>query len=228
MELGSIFLFLALLVLVALFVSRPLFGGDRAEKAPKPASDDYAQPDRLRSTLLAERDRILGALQELDFDFTLGKIPEDDYPSQRKILLRQGADVLRQLDAMTSDARVEDAEARLEAAIAARRADLASSHEGHQPGLWPDQRPVMANGRKPVAASEPDDDLEIMLANRRRVRQEKAGGFCPKCGGAVQKSDRFCPKCGANLSGAKISAAKVGGEKTSDAKINGAKTHKTL
>ncbi len=101
----------------------------------------------------------------------------------------------------------------------------------------------MANGRKPVAASEPDDDLEIMLANRRRVRQEKAGGFCPKCGGAVQKSDRFCPKCGAkisganisgakingaNIRGAKISEAKVGGEKTSDAKINGAKTHKTL
>jgi predicted amidophosphoribosyltransferase len=39
-----------------------------------------------------------------------------------------------------------------------------------------------------------------LLADRRRVRQEKAVGFCPQCGGPVQKSDRFCPKCGAKTS----------------------------
>jgi predicted amidophosphoribosyltransferase len=29
--------------------------------------------------------------------------------------------------------------------------------------------------------------------------QEKAGGFCPKCGRPIHVSDRFCPRCGATL-----------------------------
>ena len=32
---------------------------------------------------MAERDRVINSLQELDFDFKLGKIPEEDYPVQR-------------------------------------------------------------------------------------------------------------------------------------------------
>ena len=64
---------------------------------------------------------------------------------------------------------------RLEAAVAARRADA---------------RLRPAGG---------DDDLEQLIAARRRERQEKAVGFCPRCGAALQKSDRFCAKCGAVL-----------------------------
>ncbi len=185
MDLGSIFLLLALLILVGLFVSRPLVERRRAEANAEP-------DDRQRSALLAERDRVLIALQELDFDFALGKIPEQDYPLQRETLVHQGADVLRQLDAMQPESSEDDAEARLEAAIAARRADAAASQKAGQ-------RPVPGNGRKQVAVASPDDDLEVLLANRRRVRQEKAGGFCPQCGGALQKSDRFCPKCGTKI-----------------------------
>jgi hypothetical protein len=48
----------------------------------------------------------------------------------------------------------------------------------------------------PAAVAAPDEDLEVLLANRRRVRQDESAGFCPKCGSAVQKADKFCPKCG--------------------------------
>jgi predicted amidophosphoribosyltransferase len=41
-----------------------------------------------------------------------------------------------------------------------------------------------------------DDLVEQKIANRRRERNEKSAGFCPNCGGPLQKSDRFCPKCG--------------------------------
>jgi predicted amidophosphoribosyltransferase len=54
-------------------------------------------------------------------------------------------------------------------------------------------------GGNGAGSGAPDDELETLLANRRRVRSEKSGGFCPQCGGAVQKSDRFCPKCGGRL-----------------------------
>jgi hypothetical protein len=183
MDIGSIFLILALLVMVGLFISRPLF--ERKETA---TDVQFKQQEHQRSALLAERDRLLNALQELDFDYALGKIPEEDYPQQRAILMQRGADTLRQLDAVQPEGKVEDAEARLEAAIAAHRADAGRSA-------------VLPNGRKqiPAAVAVPDDDLEIMLANRRRVRQEKATGFCPQCGGPVHKSDRFCPKCGAKI-----------------------------
>jgi len=183
MDIGSILLILALLVMVGLFISRPFF-----ERKEPTAVVQLKQEEHQRSALLAERDRLLIALQELDFDYTLGKIPEEDYPQQRAILIQKGVDTLRQLDALQPEGKVEDADARLEAAIAANRADAA--------------RPaVLPNGRKqvPAAIAVPDDDLEIVLANRRRIRQEKATGFCPQCGGPVQKSDRFCPKCGARI-----------------------------
>ena len=197
MDLGSVFLILALLVLVGLYIARPLFDRSASSHSPVPQSEDKAQTDSQdheHSMFLAERDQVLNALQELDFDNILGKIPAEDYPQQRAVLLQRGAEVLRKLDALQSQVEkpAEDIEERIEAAIAARRADLQSAQAAAG-------RPTgNGHGRGVSAAiASPDDELEVMLANRRRVRGEKAAGFCPKCGRAVQKSDRFCPKCGA-------------------------------
>ena len=180
MDIGSIFLVLALLILVIIFVSRPLFNRNRLITADSEEEHEF-------SHLMAERDRILNALQELDFDHALGKIPDDDYPSQRAILLQRGAGVLRSLDEFQAQDSDQDLEERIEAAIAARRADAAARKETLS-------EPVMV-----MAGASADDELELMLSNRRRARQEKAAGFCPQCGGPVQKSDRFCPKCGNSL-----------------------------
>lgn len=160
------------------------------------------------SALMAERDRLINALQELDFDYALGKIPEEDYPAQRAVLLQQGAEVLRELDRLTGEIVTgapgqaagsaqtgDDAEDRLEAVVAARRADARKA-----------ARPVPAAAAaggdsfasRPLRAAG-DDNIEQILAARRRERQERSGGFCSQCGGAVQKSDRFCPKCGSTL-----------------------------
>jgi hypothetical protein len=180
MDIGSIFLILALLLLVIIFVSRPLFDRNRQITAD-------GEEEHQLSHLLAERDRMLNALQELDFDYALGKIPDDDYPSQRAILLQRGAQVLRSLDEIQAQESDQDLEERIETAIAARRADAAAHNEMIS-------EPVLA-----VAGASPDDELELMLSNRRRARQEKSAGFCSQCGGPVQKSDRFCPKCGNSL-----------------------------
>jgi hypothetical protein len=178
MDIGSIFLTLGLLILVGLFIGRPLF--DKRRAAAQRAGHQ-------QSSLLAEQDRILNTLQELDFDYALGKIPQAEYQIQRNILLQQGAQLLRELDAYRPAETSEDAEARLEAAIAARRAETLRAAPGSNGG-----------GSKPTLA-HPDDELEVIIANRRRERSEKAAGFCPQCGKPVQKSDRFCPKCGATI-----------------------------
>lgn len=184
MDIGSLFLILGLLVLVILYIIRPLL-----EKR----SVMVSQEEHELSALMAERDRIINALQELDFDYAMGKIPEADYPPQRALLVQKGVEILRHLDALQPETSAMDVEGRIEAAIAARRADTARS-------------PVAAGGngsavrlRAVAIGGEQDDEMEALIANRRRQRQEKAAGFCPQCGSPVQKSDRFCPKCGTKL-----------------------------
>lgn len=80
MDLGSVMLILALALGVGIFVSLPLARRDANEKlvADRKKLDST---DHVRSSLLAERDRLITALQELEFDQALGKIPEEDYPS---------------------------------------------------------------------------------------------------------------------------------------------------
>jgi hypothetical protein len=132
MDLAAILLLLALLVGVGLFLAAPLMRGTRTA-----AFDDSAET----SSLLAERDRVISALQELDFDFALGKIPEAEYPEQRTGLLERGAEILRRLDALSPAPRrtgtASEASRRIEAAaagpVAEGSADLPAKSAGFCP-----------------------------------------------------------------------------------------------
>ena len=169
MELAAIFFSLAVLLLVGIYLYAP-FMERRARRV--------TEEEHELSALMAERDRVINSLQELDFDFKLGKIPEDDYPVQRSTLLQKGADILRKIDTLAPQATsAQDTEVRLERAIAARRADASLAK---------------------VEVS--DDDIESMISSRRRSRTNKSAGFCPKCGKPVMVTDRFCPSCGKSLS----------------------------
>ena len=174
MEIGSFFLLLALLIPVSLFIARPLLDKEAAAITP----EEDLQEHEL-SALLAERDRVLTALEELDFDNALGKIPEGNYQPTRERLLQQGAEVLRKIDAIDPDQTETDIEQRIEAAIAERRIAATEGNEH--------------------LVVDADDEVELQLAARRRTREGKSAGFCPKCGRPVQESDRFCPKCGNTL-----------------------------
>lgn len=180
MDIGSIFLFLAIIVPVGLFISKPFF-----ESSRKSIPEGMQQVDHTRSSLLAERDRILSALSELDFDNSLGKIPAEDYQFQRVQLLERGADVLRKLDEIdnSSGSEIED--------------PVEFNSGVPFTTTIPGGRPADSNSRKPLRS--PDDELEALLAARRRQRQDKAAGFCHNCGGALRKSDKYCPKCGADI-----------------------------
>ncbi len=121
MDFGSLLLIIALLVFVVVYITRPLNAGHASL---------VSQREHHHSELLAERDRLMDALLELDFDHDLGKIPADIYSSQRADLVQRGADVLRQLDEFsrpTAGAEVDSQPASpaqddpLEAMIAARR-----------------------------------------------------------------------------------------------------------
>jgi hypothetical protein len=167
MDLGAILLLVIILVLVGIFLAAPLMRGT----TPRMAQDSPAE-----SALMAERDRIINSLQELDFDFRLGKIPEDVYPGQRTSLLQRGAEILQQLDELApstsaaGEGRADQGE-RIEHAVAGRDA----------------------------AQELGDDKIESMLAARRSARRAKSAGFCPRCGKPVLTSDWFCSNCGKSL-----------------------------
>jgi hypothetical protein len=181
MEIGAIFLLLAVVILAGLFVARPFLENRRVTVV--------SSAEHELSALLAERDRLITALQELDFDHTLGKIPSGDYPAMRADLMQRAAEVLRKLDAFQPQkSAASDAESRIEAVIAARRADAAVGKLA----------PAEAAGLVPVLA-DGDDNLEALVASRKAGRKEKSGGFCPKCGKPVLRSDRFCPHCGKSI-----------------------------
>lgn len=173
MELGAFFLTLAVALAVGMYVSQPFL----QRRGRRLTAEEHEV-----SALMAERDRVVNALQELDFDFNLNKIPAEDYPVQRAELLKKGAEILKQLDALLPSpngrgAGGEGAADRIESAVAARRADLA----------------------RPQTVVRDDDDVEALIAARRKARREKSGGFCPRCGKPVLASDRFCPHCGKSI-----------------------------
>jgi len=168
MQIAAILLTLGVIILVGLYLYAPFL----ERKSRRITLEEHEL-----SSLLAERDRTINSLQELDFDFKLGKIPEGEYPAQRAELLQKGADILRQIDSFSSQAdSAQDTEARLEKAIAARRADGSS-----------------------FGTEVTDDDIESMIIDRKRSRKEKSSGFCPNCGKPIMASDKFCPSCGNNL-----------------------------
>src|SRR5512141_1196665 len=143
MQIAAIFFTLAIFILVAMYLYAP-FMERRARRV--------TEEEHELSTLLAERDRVINSLQELDFDFKLGKIPAGDYPTQRAGLLQKGADILRKIDSFSPiPASTQDEEARLEKAIAARRADAAA---------------------KPTADVS-DEDVEVLISSRRQSRKVK-------------------------------------------------------
>jgi rubrerythrin len=169
MDISAIIFILAVLLLVGIYLSEPFTRKARRSSTTREEHDI--------SSFMAERDRMVNALQELDFDYKLGKIPAEDYPALRTEMLNKGADILRKLDDLQYAATDTNAEDRLEKAIAARRADAAVA----------------------VKSEVTDDDIESMLATRRKQRKEKSAGFCPRCGQPVLINDRFCPSCGKSL-----------------------------
>ena len=91
MPIGTLLLGLALLVVVGFIIVLPMF--DRRKPAIQPPSQ--------RDALEAERQDIVRTIRELDFDHRTHKINDDDYKRLREAQVQRGAQVLRELSALT-------------------------------------------------------------------------------------------------------------------------------
>lgn len=158
MDIGSIFILLAILLMVAIFLSQPFL--DKETTVTK-AESEY-------SHLLAERERLLDRIQELDFDYDLDKVSEKDYQRARKSLVRNAASILHKIDVIEEEKGIDKTS--------------------------PSEDALRRSPRKTEV-----DDIETLIASRRRELGEKKRSFCPHCGHAVTDSDQFCVHCGEKL-----------------------------
>ncbi len=170
MDLGFILLAVALIGLVIFVVAQPFFERVRA------SSRDNAVAEQLG----AQRDSILTAVRDLDFDHVTGKIADEDYAAQRVLLMARGADVLKQLD----DAGVVDEAQTIEQAIAARR------RKARQPAEAPTANATQAQSCPDCGTAYHAGDRFCSGCGRALTRT------CGQCGSPVSTSDRFCGKCG--------------------------------
>jgi hypothetical protein len=83
----------ALAALCVVLVAAPFL------REPAPADDRVAEPlEPERVALAEERDRVLAALKELEFDHRTGKLTDDDYRRLVGGYRRRAATALRALD----------------------------------------------------------------------------------------------------------------------------------
>lgn len=162
-------LLLTALIILMVFIISRPFYSNSA--AGQISRDNLEDPaDNTLSELMGEKERLLTALRDLDSDYDLEKVPEEAYNQQRGFLMQAAARNLKAID-------------ELEHAVSS---DLP---EVSEPGEYVDH----------PAASTEHDEIEDLIMERRRKRNEKSAGFCPRCGKALQKSDQFCPACGARV-----------------------------
>ena len=194
MLVGALFLTLAVAVAATMYIILPLWenrGSD--ELVPR---KEVLQSEYRRSTLMADRDRLLSALLELDADYELNKIPAGEYAPLREKLVHEAALTLRNLDeinlsgrrpsAIGTDANPDD-QTDLEELIELRKREQSEKRavQEETPNL-PDQTTL------PDQNSLPD---QIALSDQITAYQ----AYCTHCGNPLMAGDRYCPACGSKI-----------------------------
>ncbi len=154
MEIGAILIVAAILIFVIGFIIKPLM-----EDMSKLQAES---PDKV-SHLLAERDRLMTAILELDFDNELGKVPEDVFKVHREDLSSRTVAVMKEL---------EEAEGKVESLI----------EEDKQTERVPvDEIEKMIKSRR--AAKEKSSGTKFCSECGSKI--QKGDNFCMSCGKAL-------------------------------------------
>lgn len=148
MAFSSLIIVIFIFLLAGLVVIRPIL-----EDAPGQSYGTSGQAD----SLLAERERLYAAIEELDLNLELQKISEEEYAQARQELLIQAAAVVEKLEKLPSSARKKKKSGRVNAG---------------------------------------DDELDRLIAERRKALKHAKEALCPSCGKAISPADQFCSHCG--------------------------------
>lgn len=174
MTIGSILLGLALLVAVGLYVTRPLYAGDRRRR--RRMSE--------RKSLTVQKEAILTEIRALDFDYETGKVSEGEYRQQREAYVEEAAELLMRIDALD--------EQYLES-------DVAPAPDSQPTAEYDEIEAAIARRRAKRALAPSRETAEPVAEATFAAGKVARGSFCPQCGEAADAGDRFCAYCGHQL-----------------------------
>ncbi len=161
---------------------------------PAMAEEEETARERRREALEEEKDRVFGALSDLDHDRQTGKMEENDFDAISLRLKVDAARVLRDIDVNEGRKVLREGESR-DAAKPADDAKPAKSAKKTKANVPPPRQDddTTVPGLKPRSL---DGLADVSGASA----LEGAGAFCTKCGRRAKAADdRFCGRCGATL-----------------------------
>ena len=170
MTIGSIFLGLALLGLVGLYIARPLI-------KPDPRSMSKLT---MHQALTAQKEAILAQIRSLDFDYDTGKLTDADYERQREEFMVEAEDIFRKLD------ELEEHDGASEPVGAALTA-------GSTSGLEDEIEAAVARRRTQPTTKAPEQVMTQVGTGNGKSK------YCPDCGRPTDSNDKFCANCGHKL-----------------------------
>jgi hypothetical protein len=108
MEIGTLILLLALLLIIVMFIVRPFFDIPyHAVRSMEPVKTNHNE-QVTQSILLAKQKQIITRIEEIENDFLQGKIPDILYKPAREELVREGAEIIRQLEQIYTSNNVDE------------------------------------------------------------------------------------------------------------------------
>jgi uncharacterized membrane protein YvbJ len=167
----EIILALVIAALAALFISMPFFSRSKntggTEYIPDP------RDERLRA-LRVQKDSLLNAIKDIEFDHGLGKLSGEDFEELLGRYKVETAQVLKDIDAIVKNGPIREDD------------DL--------------EREIWAE-RKKFLTSYNDEEIEKEILRAREAMWNTTSDtvYCSNCGSACEADDLFCSRCGAKL-----------------------------
>ena len=161
------------------------------------------EDDRL-TELLGRKDAVMAAIKELEFDYNVGKLSEEDYKLYDGRLRRQAMGLLQQIEQMAPLSAGLDAA--MEAEVARRRrvsepAPAAMRQATAAPLAVASPAPVGA-GQTPATLAQPAV-ASAAVAPAAVINGPNGSAkprFCTNCGNRLEPQHKFCANCGAPAS----------------------------
>lgn len=197
---ATVFFALAAALAAAAWTLWPL-----VDKTPAPI---LVEDDKLVD-LIARKDAVVTALRDLEFDYHVGKLNEEDYRRYEQRLRRQAVVYMQQIEEMAPSSTEMDAG--IEAEITRLRRIRDSGEPIAATPYVPAQKPVpamtMTTVRTPSPAANPVPGAQPLSGATLAQAQDAAPSngaparFCTNCGQPLQPQHKFCSNCGMPVEG---------------------------
>lgn len=180
MNIGAIFIGIALLVLAIPFVANPFLEG-RKSKYKSGAVQNMAAK---MIDVSKQRETTLLALRDLDFDYRTGKVTEEDYNNLRAQLVIEAASFIEEAEQVKEDP--------IESRIRSRK-EATNKNLVHAKVSQDSTKCRQCGGDlRPIDQFCPSCGTAVYFK-------------CPSCGKVAPVGDLFCSSCGSSIQPIKVS-----------------------